>query len=60
MINETLKNSDNFLTGIADYYFVNPRKRSKDRRTSPPLWMTFKLHQKEWRAGYAYAKEQEL
>ena len=59
MISETLRKSDNFLTGISDYYFINKRRKSKDRRNSPPLWMTFKLHQKEWKAGWDYAKEME-
>lgn len=48
--------SENFLAGISDYYFNNPNKKSKDKRNHPPIWMKFKLHQKEWEAGWNYAK----
>lgn len=53
------RKSENFLNGISDFYFINRNRKSKDRRTSPPEWMKFKLHQKEWQAGWDYAKEQE-
>lgn len=52
--------SDNFLTGISDYYFINSNKRSKDKRTAPPIWMKFKLHRKEWEAGWNYAKNLDI
>lgn len=59
MIENTLRTNENFLTGISDYYFVNKNKKSKDKRNKPPLWMKFKLHQKEWQAGWDYAKSLE-
>ena len=49
--------NENYLTGISDYYFSNTRK---DRRSKPPKWMKFKLHQKEWQAGWDYAKAQDI
>ena len=52
--------SEWFLNGIADYYFINNNKKSKDKRNSPPLWMEFKLHINEWKAGWVYASQQEL
>jgi hypothetical protein len=60
MIENSVKTNENFLNGIADYYFINKVPKSKDRRTSPPLWMKFKLHQKEWKEGWEYAKKQDI
>jgi hypothetical protein len=49
--------SENFLLGISDYFFNDTKK---DKRSSPPKWMKFKLHQKEWKEGYEYARTQEI
>ena len=42
--------SENYTLGISDYYWF---------RNKHPIWMKYKLHQKEWKEGWAYAKEQE-
>ena len=60
MIEKQVKLSENFLTGIADYYFTSKSSKSKDKRLVPPLWMKFKLHQKEWKEGWAHAKKQDI
>ena len=52
--------NENFLAGISDYYFYNPNKKPRDKRNQPPMWMKFKLHQKEWQDGWDYAKKQEI
>lgn len=43
--------SENYLLGISDYYWY---------RNSPPKWMHFKLHLKEWKAGWEWAKLQDI
>lgn len=42
--------SENHLLGIHDYYFY---------RNKFPVWMKFKLHQKEWKEGWNWGKTQE-
>jgi hypothetical protein len=42
--------SENYLLGISDYYFF---------RNKFPVWLKFKLHQREWKEGYNWAKQQE-
>ena len=45
-----MKKSESYLTGISDYYFY---------RNKSPVWMKFKLHLKEWKEGWEWAKGQE-
>ena len=45
-----INKSENYLLGISDFYFF---------RNKHPVWLKFKLHQKEWKEGWTYAKEQE-
>lgn len=46
----TANKTENHLLGISDYYWF---------RNKHPVWMKFKLHQKEWKEGHDWAKAQE-
>ena len=43
--------NENYLLGISDYFWY---------RNKHPVWMKFKLHQKEWKQGWEYAKKQDI
>lgn len=43
--------NENYLLGISDYFWY---------RNKHPVWLTFKLHQKEWKQGWDYAKLQDI
>ena len=46
-----INKTENYLLGISDYFWF---------RNKPPIWMRFKLHVKEWKEGWAYAKRQDI
>jgi hypothetical protein len=45
------KTTENHLLGISDYFWF---------RNKSPVWMKFKLHQREWQIGWDYAKKQDI